>query len=162
MHLLYVEALLGEGWWEGVVWLGGYVCPLFEYQNLLFRVLRRPCHYQYFAIVFAPFSVFIAVSAHLCVICCHFCCPMSLLRPCRLSEFTLTWPLCCVLQVKFSTTLLHMEEWKRKRQEQSSDRWLSCFFFFFDPIRLCSGKLTCIIIVHSKYSSGFDWLKSHG
>ena len=110
MHLLYVEALLGGGWWEGVVWLGGYICPLFECQNLLFRVLRRPCHYQYFTIVFAPFSVFItvqpifvsfvAISAVLC----------PFLRPCRLSEFTLTWPLCCVLQVKFSTTLLHMEE----------------------------------------------------
>ena len=36
------------------------------------------------------------------------------------------------------------------------------FMFFFLPIRLCSGKLTCIIIVHSKYSTGFDWLKSHG
>ena len=89
---------------------GGYVCPLFECQNLLFRVLRKSCGCQYFTIVFALFSVFIAVSTHLVsfVAISAVLCPF--LRPCRLSEFTLTWPLCCVLQVKFSTTLLHMEE----------------------------------------------------
>ena len=26
------------------------------------------------------FSVAVAVSAHLCVVCCHFCCPMSLFQ----------------------------------------------------------------------------------
>ena len=160
MHLLYVEALLGEGWWEGVVWLGGYVCPLFEYQNLLFRVLRRPCHYQYFAIVFAPFSVFIAVSAHLCVICCHFRCPMSLFK-----TMSLVWiyPYMASMFCRWSFRLPCCT-WKNERERgKSKVQTGDCHvFFFFDPIRLCSGKLTCIIIVHSKYSSGFDWLKSHG
>ena len=60
---------------------GGYVCPESEFQNLLFRVLRRrPCRYRYFTIVFALFSVAVTVSIHLCVVCRHFCCPMSLFQ----------------------------------------------------------------------------------
>ena len=92
----------------GVV--GGYLCPLFECQNLLFRVLRKSCRcqnlllYLHLSLTLSQFQAifvsFVAISAVLC----------PFLRPCRLSEFTLTWPLCCVLQVKSSTTLLHMEE----------------------------------------------------
>ena len=60
---------------------GGYVCPESEFQNLLFRVLRRrPCRYRYFTIVFALFSVAVTVSIHICVVCRHFCCPMSLFQ----------------------------------------------------------------------------------
>ena len=60
---------------------GVYVCPESEFQNLLFRVLRRrPCRYRYFTMVFALFSVAVTVSIHLCVVCRHFCCPMSLFQ----------------------------------------------------------------------------------
>ena len=41
----------------------------------------------------ALFSVAVAVSTHLCVVCRHFCCPVSLFQAhvtCR--NFTLTWP----------------------------------------------------------------------
>lgn len=48
----------------------------------------------------------------------------------------------------------------KEKEARAKFRQVIVMFFFFDPIRLCSGKLTCIIIVHSKYSSGFGWLKS--
>lgn len=41
----------------------------------------------------AVFSVAVAVSAHLCIICRHFCCPMSLFHAhvtCR--NLSLAWP----------------------------------------------------------------------
>ena len=74
-----------------------------------FAILRRkPCHcqYMYFPIVFALFSVTVTVSTHLCVICRHLCCPMSLFQgyvTCQ--SFTLTWP---VQHVEW--TLFKMEQ----------------------------------------------------
>ena len=61
---------------------GCYVCPESEFQNLSFLVLRRkPCRCQDFTIVFVLFFyVAVAVSAHLWVVCRHFCCPMSLFQ----------------------------------------------------------------------------------
>ena len=57
-----------------------YVLSL-NFKNLLFRVLRKkPCSCQCFFIVFGLFSVAVAVSTHLCVICRHFCCHMSLFQ----------------------------------------------------------------------------------
>lgn len=63
-----------------------------ECQNLLFCVLRRkPSCSQYFTMAFVLFFFPITVSIHLCVICRHFFCPMSLFQgyvPCE--NFTLT------------------------------------------------------------------------
>ena len=61
---------------------GGYVCPDSEFQNLSFLVLRRkPCRCRYFTIVFVLlYSVAVAISIHLCVVCGHFCCPVSLFQ----------------------------------------------------------------------------------
>ena len=61
---------------------GCYVCPESEFKNLSFLVLRRkPCRCQDFTIVFVLFFyVAVAVSAHLWVVCRHFCCPMSLFQ----------------------------------------------------------------------------------
>ena len=47
---------------------------LSEFQNLLLK----PYRCRYFGDVFVLFSVAVAVSTHLCVVCGHFCCPMSL------------------------------------------------------------------------------------
>ena len=73
-------------------------CPQSEFQNLLFCVLRRrPCCCWYFSIVLVLLCVPITVSTHLCVICCHFYCPVLLLFQghvaCR--NFTLTRPQSC-------------------------------------------------------------------
>ena len=72
------------------------MCPESEFQNLSFLVLRRkPCRCQDFTIVFVLlFSVAVAVSTHLCVVCRHFCCPMSLFqgRFASVSKFSLTGP----------------------------------------------------------------------
>ena len=45
-------------------------------------------------IVFALFSFAVAVSTHLCVVCRHFCCPMSLFQGHfdSVSKFNLTGP----------------------------------------------------------------------
>ena len=45
-------------------------------------------------IVFALFSVAVAVSTHLCVLCRHFCCPLSLFQGhfASVSKFSLTAP----------------------------------------------------------------------
>ena len=75
--------------------LGGYVVRLYsEFQNLSSHVLRgKPCHCRYLTIVFVLFSVTLTVSTHLCVICCHFCCPMLPLQGHVTSRsFTLTGP----------------------------------------------------------------------
>ena len=59
---------------------------------------RKPCCFRYFTIVFALFSVTVPVSSHLCVICCHFCCPMSLFQGLVACwNFTLTGPHMTVL-----------------------------------------------------------------
>ena len=56
-----------------------FLYPQAEFQNLLFRVLRRkPYRCRYFGNVFVLFSVAVTVSTHLRVVCGHFCCPMSL------------------------------------------------------------------------------------
>ena len=76
-------------------WGSGGVCPQSEFQNLQFRVL--PCHCWYFSIVLALLSVAITVSTHLCVICCHFYCPVLLLLQGHVAcqNFTLTRPQSC-------------------------------------------------------------------
>lgn len=69
---------------------GGYVCPYYEFQNLSFFIWRRnTCCCQYFAIVFALFSV--AVLTHLC----HLCYLMLLFQgpDVACQNFTLTGPL---------------------------------------------------------------------
>ena len=100
---------------------GGYVCPESEFQNPSFLVLRRrpnlvprafplkngwggkpwgrgwrrPCYCQDFTIVFVLlFPVAVAVSTHLCVVCRHFCCPISLFQGhfASVSKFSLTAP----------------------------------------------------------------------
>ena len=74
---------------------GGYVCPESEFQNLSFLVLRRKkSRCQDFIIVFVLlFSVAVVVSIHLCVVCRHFWCPLSLFQGhVLLSKFSPTGP----------------------------------------------------------------------
>ena len=60
----------------GVGW-----CPWSEFQKLSFCISRRkPCHFRYFSIVFLLFPVAVAVSVHLCVVCRHFYCLVSLFQ----------------------------------------------------------------------------------
>ena len=47
----------------------------FKTWHFLYNLRRRPCDCWYFTIVFAFFSVTVAVLTHLCVVCHHFCCP---------------------------------------------------------------------------------------
>ena len=65
-----------------------------EFQNLLFPVLRKKqCHCQYLIVVFALFSVAVAVSTHHCVVCRHLYFPFVTVSRSRcLSKFTLTGP----------------------------------------------------------------------
>ena len=82
-----------RGGWGGA---GGYLCPYSEFQNQSFCILRKKpnCCWN-FTIVFALFSVAVAVtvSTHLCVVCRHFCCPMSLFQGhVACPNFTLTGP----------------------------------------------------------------------
>ena len=42
--------------------------------------MRKPCRCRYFTIVFTIFSVAVAISTQLCVVCRHFCCPTSLFQ----------------------------------------------------------------------------------
>ena len=59
-----------------------YLCAAMLYP--LYMLRRKPCILIF---VFALFSVAVAVSTHLCIICGHFCCPMPLVQARRLSEF---------------------------------------------------------------------------
>ena len=78
-----------EGW-------VGYLCPYVDFQNQSFCVLRKKSNSCWnFTIVFALFSVTVtvAVSTHLCVVCHHFCCSMSLFQGhVACPNFTLTGP----------------------------------------------------------------------
>ena len=54
--------------------------PSLKFKTCFCVLRRKPCRSCYFSIVFALLSVAVAVSTHLCVICHHFCCPMSLFQ----------------------------------------------------------------------------------
>lgn len=70
--------------------------PSQNFKTHCFALLKRkPCrHSWYFTIVFEPLSVVVAVSTYLCVVCHHFCCPMSLFQShVGHRNFALTGPL---------------------------------------------------------------------
>ena len=64
----------------------------------------------YLTTVYALFSIAVAVSTHLCVVCGHFCCPtcMSLFQghvACQ--NFTLTGPHCLHVHFNVKNTSCH-------------------------------------------------------
>ena len=71
---------------EGLIHGGAYfwnfmVCPQSEFQKPVVSYIEEEAmQLSVFIIVFGLFSVAVAVLTHLCVICHHFCCHMSLFQ----------------------------------------------------------------------------------
>ena len=106
-----------------------------EFSNLSFHILRRkPCCCRYFSIVFGLFSVTVAVSTYLCVVCRHFCCPMLLFQGhVTWWNFTLTGP---VLYLPYKNTDRHDKV--KYPQSVYSGRGQGVRAFRFPPFPLLS------------------------